>query len=94
MVNLEKLNLADLLFRFRHLMPMQQAAIVGLIFFLIYSVYNYFVVQLNLVESLSMSMYSSIIFMVVYYFTSVVIMRKSFQMDRQSKGPRKGLRNK
>ncbi len=94
MVNLENLNFADLLIRFRRLMPMKQASIVGLIFFVIYSIYNYFFVHLSLVESVSMATYSAIIFMVVYYFTSVVIMRKTIQMERQSKGPRKGLRNK
>jgi hypothetical protein len=41
-----------------------------------------------------MSIYSAIMFMVVYYFTSVIIMKKSMQAEKQSIGPKKGLRNK
>ena len=94
MVSLVGLSYADLLLRFRQLKPMQQAAIVGLIFFVIYIPYSYFLLRLNPGESISMSVYSSIIFMVVYYFTSVIINRKSMQAASQSKGPKKGLRNK
>jgi amino acid permease len=74
--------------------PMQQAAIVGLIFILIYTPYSYFLLHLGPVESVSMSIYSAIMFMVVYYFTSVIIMKKSMQAEKQSQGPKKGLRNK
>jgi len=94
MVSLEGLSYADLLLRFRQFSPMQQAAIAGLIFFVIYIPYSYFLLRLNLIESVSMSVYSSVIFMVVYYFTSVIINRKSMQATSQSKGPKKGLRNK
>ena len=94
MVSFVGLNYADLLFRFRQLRPMQQAAVVGMIFFVIYTPYSYFLLHLRPVESISMAIYSSIIFMVVYYFTSVIITRKSIQAANQSKGPKKGLRNK
>jgi hypothetical protein len=73
---------------------MQQAAVVGLIFILIYVPYSYFLLHLTLVESLSMSFYSAIMFMVVYYFTSVIIMKKNAEAEKQSHGPKKGLRNK
>jgi hypothetical protein len=73
---------------------MQQAAIAGLIFFVIYVPYSYVLLRLNTIEAISMSAYSAIIFMVVYYFTSMIINRKSMQAASQSKGPKKGLRNK
>jgi hypothetical protein len=93
-VSFEGWSYADLLLRFRQLRPMQQAAVVGLIFFVIYTPYSYFLLRLSPIESISMSAYSSIIFMVVYYFTSVIINRKGMQAASQSKGPKKGLRNK
>ena len=86
MVNFEKLNYADLLIRFRQLKPMQQAAIAGLIFLVVYVPYSYFLLHLSLVESISMSIYSAILFMVVYYFTSVIIMKKNKQADKAIPG--------
>jgi len=56
--------------------------------------YSYFLLHLSLMESVSMSIYSSILFMVVFYFTAVIIMRKNKQLINQSMGPKKGLRNK
>jgi hypothetical protein len=94
MVNLKNLNYTDIIIRFRQLKPMQQAAIVGVIFFVINTLYYIFLMKLGPVESSSMAIYSSIIFMVVYYFTSVIVMKKSVQAANQSKGPKKGLRNK
>lgn len=94
MVNLEKLNYADLLIRYRQFAPMQQAAIAGLVVLVVYVPYSYFLLHLSLVESVSMSIYSSILFMVVFYFTAVIIMRKNKQLINQSQGPKKGLRNK
>jgi hypothetical protein len=85
---------SEMLVRFRQLMPFQQAVIVGLIFLLIYTIYGYFLLGLKPLEAASESMYSSIMFMVVYYFTSVVILRKGAQAEKQAKGPRKGLRGK
>jgi len=72
---------------------MQQAAIVGVIFFAINWLYYLLAVRLGPVESASTAIYSSIIFLVVYYFTSVFVMKKS-RMVEGSKGPKKGLRNK
>ena len=94
MVNLEKLNYADLLIGFRQLKPMQQTAIAGLVVLVIYVPYAYFLLHMNLVQSVAMSFYSAIIFMVVFYFTTVLIMRKNRQLANQSLGPKKGLRNK
>ena len=94
MVNLEKLNYADLLIRFRQFMPMKQAAIAGLVVLVVYVPYSYFLLHLSLIESISMSIISAILFMVVFYFTAVIIMRKNKQLINQSMGPKKGLRNK
>jgi len=73
---------------------MQQAVIAGLIVFLIYIPYSYFLLNLNLVESISMAIYSAILFIVVYYITSSIITKKTRQLAKQSVGPKKGLRNK
>ncbi len=94
MVELSGLSYKDTLIRFRRLRPMQQAAIVGAIFFVLYIPYSHFLLRLSLQESVSMSVFSSIIFMAVYYFTSILINRKAVQAAGQSRGPKKGLRNK
>lgn len=94
MVSLEGLGYEHLLIRFRKLAPFHQAVIVGLAFLAIYVPYSYFLLRLNLAEAVSMSIYSSIIFMFVYYFTSVIILKRSMQALKQSKGPKKGLRGK
>ncbi len=94
MVSFAELNYAGIIIRFRQLMPIKQAAIAGVIFFAIYAIYNYFFAHLSPVEAVSMAMYSAIIFMVVYYFTTVIVTRKSIQAASQAKGPKKGLRNK
>ncbi len=93
-MNFENLNYANLLIRFRQFMPIQQAAIAGLIILVVYIPYSHFLLHLNLVESVTMSIYSAILFSVVFYFTSVYIMRKNKQLVNQSIGPKKGLRNK
>ncbi len=88
------MNLHDAMLRFRQLVPFQQAVVVGMLLFVIYAAYNYFFLKLNLVESVSTSIYSAILFMVVFYFTTVIILRKNDEAMKQSKGPKKGLRNK
>jgi hypothetical protein len=88
------MNPSELLIRFRQLMPFQQTAIVGLIYILIYTLYGYFLLGLKPIDAASESIYPAIMFMVVYYFVSVIIMRKAAQAEKQSKGPRKGLRGK
>ncbi|OPY52010.1 MAG: hypothetical protein A4E48_01300 [Methanosaeta sp. PtaU1.Bin060] len=94
MVNYDNLSYKDLLIRFRQLVPFQQAVVVGLLIFVIYSAYDYIFLKHSLVESVSSSIYSSILFMVVFYFTTVLILRKSTDIIKQSKGPKKGQRNK
>jgi hypothetical protein len=84
----------NLLIRFRMLTPMQQASVVGLIFFAVNFFYYFFFVQPGLVESATISIYSSLIFMAIYYITTVLVTKKSKQIATQSKGPKKGLRNK
>ncbi len=88
------MNLDDAIVRFRQLVPFQQAVVVGMLLFVIYAAYNYLFLKLNLVESVSTSIYSAILFMVVFYFTTVIILRKNAEAMKQSKGPKKGLRNK
>ena len=94
MVNFANLNYTDLVLRFRQYTLMQQAVIAGLMVLLIYIPYSYFLLQLNIVESVSMAIYSAILFIVVYYFTSSIITKKSKRLATQSVGPKKGLRNK
>lgn len=90
MVNLP--SYAELIMRFRQYTLMQQAAIAGVMVLLIYIPYSYFLLHLSIVESIGMAIYSAILFIVVYYITSSIIMKKSQQMAKQSVGPRKGLR--
>lgn len=94
MVNIKNLNITDMLIRFRQMAPFQQAVIVGAIIFIIYGLYDYFMLGMKPVEAISTSIYSALIFLIVYYFTSVIIMRKNLQAGTQVKGPKKGLRNK
>ncbi len=85
-------NYAELILRFRQYTLMQQAAIAGVMVLLIYVPYSYFLLNLNIVESISMAIYSAILFIVVYYITSSIITKKSQQLAKQSVGPKKGLR--
>lgn len=94
MVNLENLNYADLVLRFRQYTLMQQAIIAGIIVLLVYIPYSYFLLNLSVLESVMMAVYSAILFIVVYYITSSIITKKSKQIAKQSVGPKKGLRNK
>lgn len=94
MVSLSGLSYAQLVMRFRQYTLMQQAAIAGAVVLLVYIPYSYFLLGLNVVESISMALYSAILFVVVYYITSSIIERKNRQMANQSMGPKKGLRNK
>ena len=73
MVNLEKLNYADLLIRFRQMKPMHQAAVAGLFFLVVYVPYAYFLLRLSLVESISMAVifrdliHGGVLFHIVHY---------------------------
>jgi K+-sensing histidine kinase KdpD len=93
-VSLEKMDYKSLLIRFRMLAPMQQTSVVGLIFAVINFFYYFLFAQADPVESLTISIYTSLIFMAIYYFTTVLVMKKSKQIEAQSKGPKKGRRNK
>jgi len=93
-VNLEKLNYADLLIRFRQMEPVHQAAIAGLVVLVVYVPYSFFLLRLSLTESIIMAVTSAILFVVVYYFTSNFIMKKNKKLANQSLGPKKGLRNR
>ena len=94
MVNFSNLSYANLILRFRQYTLMQQAAVAGLMVLLVYIPYSYFLLHLNIVESVSMAIYSAILFIVVYYISSSIITKKSKQLAKQSIGPKKGLRNK
>lgn len=88
------MNLSELMIRFRGLSPFQQALIAGGVIFAIYWLYDYLSLGMGPIAAASESIYSAIIFTAVYYFTTVIIMRKSMQAATQAKGPKKGLRNK
>ena len=94
MVNFPNLKYAELILRFRQYTLMQQAIIAGIMVLLIYIPYSYFLLNLNIVESISMAIYSAILFIVVYYITSSIMTKKSKQLAKQSVGPKKGQRNK
>jgi len=85
---------AELMMRFRGLLPIQQAVIVGTIVFAIYGLYDFLWLGMRPLAAASESVYSALLFMIVYYFTTTMLMKKSLQAGAQAKGPRKGLRNK
>jgi hypothetical protein len=86
----------DLLVRYRALGLFPQAAIAGLLFLLIYTPYLYFVSHATLLQALRMSVSSALLFLSVFYLTSVLIARKKVQMQDEPAGgvPKKGLRKK
>jgi len=92
-VNFKKPRYTDIIIRFRQLKPMQQSAVVGLIFFVINSLYYFIFLHMGPAESASISVYSSIVFMAVYYLTTIFVIKKNIHAG-SSKGPKKGLRNK
>ncbi|NTV27908.1 MAG: hypothetical protein HGA93_04420 [Methanothrix sp.] len=94
MVNFPNLKYAELILRFRQYTLMQQAVIAGMMVLVVYIPYSYFLLNLSIVESVIMAIYSAILFIVVYYITSSIITKKSKQLAKQSVGPKKGLRNK
>jgi hypothetical protein len=91
---LDLMNPSDLLIRFRQMLPFQQTVVAGLILFVIYELYASLVAGLKPLEAARESMYNTIIFMIVYYFATIVIMRKKMQAGTQVRGPKKGLRGK
>jgi len=93
-VNFPKMSYAELIMRFRQYTLMQQAAIAGVVVLLVYIPYSYFLLRLSILESIVMALYSSILFIAVYYLTSYFITRKIKGTTGQSLGPKKGLRRK
>jgi hypothetical protein len=91
---MSSMNPSDLLIRFRLLPPAQQTAIGGLILFIVYMSYATFVMGLKPLDAVNESIYNSIIFMVVFYFVTVIITRKKAQNEMPARGPKKGLRGK
>lgn len=91
---MDLMNPSDLLIRFRQMLPFQQTVVAGSILFVVYELYASLVAGLKPLEAARESMYNTIIFMVVFYFATVVIMRKNMQAGSQVKGPKKGLRGK
>ena len=89
---MDLMNPSDLLIRFRQMLPFQQTVVAGLILFVVYELYASLVAGLKPLEAARESMYNTIIFMVVFYFATVVIMRKNMQAGSQVKGPKKGFK--
>ena len=81
---------SDLIIRFRQLVPFKQAVIVGLLFLLIYGIYGYFIAGLEFMNAMESALYSAILFMCVYYFTTVILVRKTAVDAARSKakGPK------
>ncbi len=84
------MNPNDLMVRFRQFTPLQQASIVGVLFLFINGLYYYFATGMKIMETVESSLYAAILFMCVYYFTSVMIAKKvSAETARsKAKGPK------
>lgn len=91
---MDLMNPSDLLIRFRQMLPFQQTVVAGLILFVVYELYASLIAGLKPLDAARESIYNTIIFMVVFYFATVVIMKKNMQAGSQVKGPKKGLRGK
>jgi predicted transporter len=88
------MNYAEILARFRRLPSIQQAAAVGLIFFVVYALYTSIILGLGPYVALLSSVSSALLFAAVYYLTSALIMRMDAKAQKQSQGPRKGMRRR
>ncbi|HWQ19452.1 MAG TPA: hypothetical protein VN455_06700 [Methanotrichaceae archaeon] len=86
----------DLLIRYRALGLFPQALIAGATFLVIYTPYLYFVNHMTILQAARVSLSSSLLFLSVFYLTSVLMARKKVQMETQMEGgvPKKGLRKK
>jgi hypothetical protein len=71
--------------------PLYQSAVIGILFFLLYSLYAAFILSLPYLEALQISLYSTVLFIVIYYFTSTIIMKRRNEAEIV-KGPKKGRR--
>ena len=81
---------SELLVRFRQLVPFKQAVMVGLLFLITFGLYSHFIAGLEVMEAIQTSLYSAILFMCVYYFTTIIMVRKSAAEAARSKakGPK------
>jgi len=77
--------------KFRSMPPISQAAVVGLLFFSFYSIYAIIIMRMPPADALQISLTSSLLFIGVYYITSVIISRKRIDSG-QIYGPKKGRR--
>jgi hypothetical protein len=84
------MNPHEIMARFRALEPLQQAVTVGVLFLLINYAYYYFATGMKIVTAAEHSLYAAILFMCVYYFTTVTLVRKSMAETARSKakGPK------
>ncbi len=80
----------DLIIRFRQLVPFEQAVMVGVLFLIVYGSYSYFIAGQEIMKAFETSLYSAILFMCVYYFTTIIMVRKSAVDATRSKakGPK------
>ncbi len=71
-------------------MPFEQAAIIGVLFLVVYGGYAYFIAGMEIMKAFETSLYSAILFMCVYYFVTIIIIRKSAVETTRSKakGPK------
>jgi predicted transporter len=88
------MNHSEMLARFRRLPSVQQAAVVGSIFFVAYALYSSLILGLAPYVALLTSISSALLFAAVYYLTSALIMRMEAKAQKQSQGPRKGIRRR
>ena len=81
---------SDLIIRFRQRVPFEQAVTVGALFLIVYGAYSYFIAGQEIMKALETSLYSAILFMCVYYFTTIIVLRKSAVEATRSKakGPK------
>jgi hypothetical protein len=84
---------SNLLAGFRLLPPFRQTVLLGCVFFLIFDLYAYLVLGLPPTEALKVALASAALFMAVYYFTALIVLRISAGSGKTG-GPRKGLRGK
>ena len=68
---------SELIIRFRQRAPFEQAVIAGLLFLIVYGVYYHFIVGQEIMRALEFSFSSAILFMCVYYLTTIILVRKS-----------------
>jgi predicted transporter len=77
--------------RFRAMPPIRQAAIVGLLFFSFYIIYAISFLSMPPADALQISLASSLLFMGIYYITSVIMLKKRTE-SKDIYSPKKGKR--